>query len=71
MTNEEIKVNKQRAYWMHKAEEQLQEVFMASLERDKLRHKELLDDLITSLIVMWRMDDKLHIARTEYAPDVG
>lgn len=53
------KINKQRNYWIDKARNQLDELFMASLEGDTVKHKSLVDDIATSTIILWRFDRKL------------
>lgn len=59
MSETEVKLNQQRTYWADKARMQLDYVMLASLEGDEKLHKEVLDDLGTSLLCLWRFDRKL------------
>lgn len=56
---------KVRETFANKAEEQLQQVFNLSLEGDKAEFERVLEDLQTSLTIVWRFDRKLERLATE------
>lgn len=56
---DEKDINKQRVYWQDKAHSQFMDILFASLEGDKEKHKRLMDDLGTSLTIIWRFDHRL------------
>lgn len=65
MTEEEIRINKQRAYWQDKLRTQLDHLMFASQEGDEQLHRDILEDLGTSVLCLWRFDRRLTKTRKE------
>lgn len=61
--SEQERINKQRRYFMEKAHRQLDKVFLHSLDGEKVEHQLEIDDLATSMIIVWRFDRKLSVQR--------
>lgn len=61
MTEEIARINEQRTYWQHKLRMQLTDLMFCSLEGDKKRHEMLMDDIETSIIILWRFDRRLDV----------
>lgn len=58
------RINKQRNHWQEKGRQQLEEVYMASLERSP-ELSTLLQDLGTTLIILDRFNERLDNARKD------
>lgn len=59
----EERINNQRQYWLEKIDNQVRELCMLSLDGNKKEHAKLLNDLGTSIVVLWRFDRKLNETR--------
>ncbi len=65
MTAETQRLNEQRTYWQNKAHRQLDELFMSSLDQDHKGHTQLEQDLGTTQIIVWRLDQRLSTTKAE------
>jgi hypothetical protein len=64
MTNDELRINGQRTFWIDKLHQQAVELTIASLEKDQQQWDKLLVDIETTAIIIWRFDRKLENVRS-------
>lgn len=69
MTEDEKKINKLRVHYGDKLRAQLDELMFVSMDQDKEKHREVMEDFRTNMIILWRMDRKLALERAEIAAD--